>query len=325
MIEVMQCDTLTTVQDLGRFGQRHLGVPQAGAMDGLALQQANLLLGNPPGAAGLEISLGPLQLRFHQACDVAWSGTDFPARLMDADGEATGQRLSPGYVHHVPAGMILRLQRPAMPGMRCFLALAGGIDVPEILGSRSTDVNSGFGGLEGRPLQRGDRLALGEPGHPVSGRCGVRPLSPEPLLRVLPGPDYEQFEAGARDALWQEEWRVTPDSNRMGLRLEGSSLWLKEPRERQSSAVLPGVVQVPPNGQPIVLANDAQTTGGYPCIISVISSDLWKLAYLPPGSRIRFTPIEVDEAVAVAQQSRHYLWQLQYRLAEHRTGVEHAD
>ncbi len=320
MIEVMQCDALTTVQDLGRFGLRHLGIGQAGAMDDLALQQANLLLGNPPDAAGLEISLGPLQLKFHEACHVAWSGTDFPAHLLDANHDTVRRRLSPGYVHHVPAGMILRLQRPATPGMRCFLAVAGGIDVPLVLGSRSTDVNNGFGGLEGRALQRGDQFGVGSPApNPVSSRFGVRPLRPDSLLRVLPGPDYEAFEAGARDALWQEEWRVTPETNRMGLRLEGNThLWLDEPLARQSAAVLPGVVQVPPNGQPIVLANDAQTTGGYPCIVSVISADLWKLAYLPPGSRIRFAPIEVEEALAEAAHMRHYLKQLQYRLASHR-------
>lgn len=326
MIEVMQCDNLTTIQDLGRFGRRHLGIGQAGAMDNIALQQANLLLGNTRGAAGLEISLGALQLRFHQARDVAWSGTDFPASLLDTDGQPASKRLSPGYVHHVPAGMILRLQRPPMPGMRCFLAVAGGLDVPEVMGSHSTDIASGFGGFRGRPLQRGDRLSLGEDtGRPVSGRYGVRPLSPEPLLRVLPGPDYELFEAGARDALWQDEWRVTPDSNRMGLRLEGSNLWLSEPGERQSAAVLPGVVQVPPNGQPIVLANDAQTTGGYPCIVSVISADLWKLAYLPPGSRVRFAPVEVEEALAIAAEAREYMRQLQYRLDSRRKGGCHAD
>lgn len=319
-LEVLRGGTLCSVQDLGRHGLRHLGISQCGAMDPLALQQANLLLGNAPGAAGLELSLGPVQLLFSQATRIALTGVDFAARLQTPDGDELA--VLNGHPLPVQAGAVLSLPRPAIPGARGYLAVTGGIEVPVLLGSRSTDLKAGFGGLGGRALQAGDVLPLGSPKVAgVPGRRGARGFAPTHVLRALPGPDYARFTAAAHTGFWLQPWRINPQSNRMGLRLNGSPLTLQGTVNLLSAGVLPGDVQVPPDGLPIVLGVDCQTTGGYPRIASVIRADLWQLAHLSPLTSVYFQPVTHAVAQEALERQRRYLTRLATRL-EDEAGAE---
>lgn len=303
MLEILRPGLLSTVQDAGRHGYRHLGVVQAGAMDSPALTLANRLVNNPAGSAALEIGGGPVEIRFGRDGWFALCGALHDAWL---DGEEvwSGWRLP------FRAGQRLKLAGPRR-GMWLYLAIDGGIAVPEVLGARATDLQAGFGGLAGRALKAGDCLPLGSPDATLAARCGVLQPQWEPVLRALPGPDHDDFDVASREAFWNEPWRVTAQSNRMGYRLEGLALARNKAPELLSHAVLPGVVQVPPSGQPIVLMADAQTAGGYPRIACVIGADLWKLAQATPGTRLHFVP--TDQAGA-----RRALgdWQLHLRRFE---------
>ena len=340
MIEVLLSAPQLTVQDTGRRGQRHLGVPRCGMLDALALQKANLLLGNQADAAGLEITFGPVQLRAHTDLHIVLMGKDLLATLQRdgrsdgrSDGPSDGQNdglsdgkndgkkrsagsfLTPGFVHFWPAGTTLRLRAAANGIGRSCLAVAGGIDVPMVLGSRSTDLANRFGGLHGRALVTGDRLPVGSATVWPVPLQGLRQSAADGQLRILPGPDYPQLDEAARDMLLTTPWRVTQSSNRMGLRLEGPQLDVIQTGPRLSFGVLPGQIQVPADGQPIILAADAQTTGGYPCIASVISADLWQLAYLTPGARITFSEVDIALAQRYHQQQVTYLQSLADRFA----------
>lgn len=313
MIEVLRCGALTTIQDLGRPGLRHLGVSQAGALDPIAMQQANLLLGNAHDAAVMEISVGPLVLRFVDAVAIALTGVDFGA--IRGESAAAAESLPPGYGYMMNAGDILTLSRPSVPGARCYLAVGGGIDVPSVLGSRSTDITGGFGGFAGRALVSGDKLVtrLSSPQQTIL-KQGIRSRSPSHVLRVLPGPDYDLFTLDSRQRFFSQPWGISHHSNRMGLRLKGGALEYENEVNLLSAGVLPGDVQVPPDGQPIVLANDAQTTGGYPRIASVIQSDMWQLAHLPPLTSVYFLPATLREAQEAKERQQHYLERLQIQV-----------
>ncbi len=333
-IEVVRAGPLSTVQDPGRRGSRHLGVAQGGALDGLALEVGNRLVGNRPDAAAVEITLGPAAFRFPRATRIAITGTEFGAAL-------DGKPVYSWWSLPVEAGQTLTLS-VARRGMRGYLCVAGGIDVLPMLGSRSTDLASHFGGLGGRALRDGDRLPAGVP--PAGAPRCLAPDAPEfgvkapawcafvrvdePArrprsahapwtmpVRVLPGPDYTSFSAASQQAFWDEEWLVTANSNRMGYRLAGVELMRERPVELLSHAVLPGTIQVPPNGLPIVLMNDAQTTGGYPRIGTVIRADLWKLAQARlnlPIHFVRATPEIARDALAA---ERAYLRQIDVAIA----------
>jgi biotin-dependent carboxylase-like uncharacterized protein len=298
MIEILRAGPLATVQDLGRPGWRDRGLSLCGALDELALQTGNLLVGNPPGAAALEFTLGPAALRLHADTCIALTGTDVAADL-------DGRPLRPGWRMRVRAGQQLRLAAPR-ERMRSYVAVAGGIDVPEVLGSRSTDLKAGIGGLQGRPLRDGDRLPTGHAAALPARAAGIRPPDWDACVRALPGPEHDDFTADTREAFWQADWRITPQSNRMGYRLAGPVLARERGGELASHGVLPGIVQLPPSGQPIVLLADAQTTGGYPKIGVVIRADQWKLAQLRLGATLRFVRCTPDEAVA-ALRAQHRL------------------
>ncbi|HDZ10500.1 biotin-dependent carboxyltransferase family protein [Pseudohongiella sp.] len=315
MIEVLRASPLLTVQDTGRSGLRHLGVPLTGMMDTPALMAANLLLGNPIDAAGLEVSFGPTWLKAHQDIQIVLMGTDMRARLMTPDGKHSIQDyLAPGFIHDIPAGHRIHCQAAADPGQRSCLAVAGGIDVPLVMGSRSTDLNNAFGGYQGRTLRAGDILPVA-----ISSRQsnkgakshGIRQARANMTLRTVTGPEYGAFTDRSQSAFWHTEWQVTPLSNRMGLRLNGERLRLQQPGDRQSSGVMPGVIQIPPDGQPIILGNDGQTTGGYPQLGSVVAADLWQLAYLSPGTVINFLQISIDDALALSATQSLKLKQLE--------------
>ena len=316
MIEVLRCGAFTSVQDLGRFGLRHLGVSQAGVLDPIATQQANLLLGNESNAAVVELTVGPLQLAFHQDCSVVVTGVDFNTTISTGKASAQQQALLPGQPVALKAGMQITLQRPMIPGSRAYVAVSGGVDVPVVLGSRSTDINAGFGGFHGRVLQTGDVLPIGRFFTPPQRiPYGIRPLAPTHVLRALPGPDYDAFTADAHQRFWMQPWGISHQSNRMGLRLNGQSLKLTSPLSLLSAGVLPGDVQVPPDGLPIVLSNDAQTIGGYPRIASVIQADLWQLAHLPPLTSVYFQPVTHAVATQASERQSRYLERLAESLA----------
>ncbi len=287
MLEILAAGPLSLVQDLGRPAWRALGIPAGGAMDAPALQRANALLGNAPGAAAIELVAGPLRLRCHRDAWFALAGADFEAFI-------DGRPQPPGLRWQLPAGAQLELRGPRV-GQYALLAVDGGIDVPLCLGSRSTAVRAGFGGHEGRALRRGDRLPLGPANAALQGRRGLRGPAFTALLGLLPGPEYEELDAASRAQLWAARWRLTPQSDRMGLRLAGPALQRSGP-ELLSHAVAPGLLQLPPSGQPILLGADAQTTGGYPRLGQLAAAELWKLAQLRPGDTLQFAPLDLDSA-----------------------------
>lgn len=296
MLEILRPGVQTSVQDRGRRGLRHLGIAQAGALDMPALYRANSLLGNDPDAAGLEITLGPVSVRFGRDAWLALSGAHFHPEL-NGRPIHTGQRV------FAQAGHTLTLSG-CQYGMRTYLAVDGGIDAPLTLGARATDLQGGFGGVHGRALEAGDRLPLGAP-RTLRDGPGCRSPDWTPYVRALPGPDYASFSPSAQAAFWQRQWTVTPSSNRMGMRLRGTPLVRRHNMDLLSHAVFPGVVQAPPDGQPIILLADAQTTGGYPCLATVIQADLWKLAQARPGAHLHFVPCSAADArAALARQVR---------------------
>ncbi len=324
MIEIMATGALATVQDHGRGGALKWGVGASGALDNLALAAGNILLGNDEHAAGIEIQIFPFQARFTEDCAFAITGADCGAALDDLP-------LPPWWVQTASAGQILSLGIPRQGtwrASRAYLCLAGGVDVPLVLGSRSTQLRGAFGGLKGRQLRSGDRLRAGATSN-VAGRAGFG-LSPPaldlpltesglPAVRVLPAAEYAQYTEAAHHALWNEPWRVTPQSDRYGYRLDGTPLHPVAPIETRSHGIVPGVIQVPPNGQPIVQMRDAQPSGGYPKIGVVIEADLWRLGQAPIGSRIRFMKTSWDEAIAVGELNARWLTEAR-RLADLHSG-----
>jgi len=287
-VNVIQPGVFTTVQDLGRPGHRHEGVPVSGAADEVALRVANLLVGNEESAAGLECTLHGPEVIFDEDRVVAVGGGAF-------DGLPWMQPFL------VRAGERVRFGR-VLGGCRGVIAIAGGIAVARVLGSRSTCTRAGFGGFEGRALRSGDALPIGAgaTGLP-SGywHIDVRILpayANTVTVRVLAGAHSAAFPAGWADA----EYEVLPASDRMGVRLGGPAVRRSGGEEAASAPVAPGTVQVPPDGQPLVLLADAQTIGGYPRLAHVITVDLPLMAQLPPGGRVRFALTTLAEA--------HRLW-----------------
>jgi antagonist of KipI len=289
----------SSVQDLGRAEFRESGVSTSGALDPFALRVANLLVDNDEDAAGLEITFGGLQLRFSDERIVAWCGGDFDVQ--------TGSRpLPPGHAAHLQAGEELKFGRPKI-GCRAWLAISGGVDVPVVLGSRSSDLRAYFGGFEGRALQDGDVVSLGERPRSTSGATErisswtaphdwVSTAKRDPILRVIRGVDWNRFTASPLQRFMNEPFAISPDSDRMGVRLEGPELKRADEGDLISEAVAPGTIQVPPSGKPILLLQDCQTVGGYPKIAHVITFDLGIAAQLRAGDRVRFSEVSMADA-----------------------------
>ena len=287
-LEVLQPGLLTTVQDLGRSGLAHLGVAPGGAADRDSLRLANLAVGNPPGAAALECTLVGPELVALADLTVAVAGAALGARVEE-------EALPPLIPRRLPRGGRVRLPGGG-PGCRAYLAMAGGVLVPPVLGSRSTDLPGGFGGLEGRPLRRGDRLAVGEQvGTPRRISAGAAVALGRPELRCVRGPHAERFTAADWERLCGEAYRVSPQSDRRGVRLEGAAI-RSGAGEIPSAGMAVGAVQVPPAGLPLVLGVDRPPTGGYPVAAVVIRADLPALAQLRPGDPVRFALVEVAQA-----------------------------
>ena len=290
---------LTTIQDLGRTGFREFGVSTSGALDVFALRVANLLVGNDEGAAGLEITLGGLQLRFNDERLIAWCGGAFDVRVGSA-------RLPAGHACWVSPGEQLKFG-PPNTGCRAWLAISGGINVPLVLGSRSTDLRAHFGGLEGRALRDGDIVPLGEFRRSQTAATEKILLwsAPEPwsqtadsapVLQFVRGADWTRFNASTLQRFTNEVFAVSPDSDRMGVRLDGPELKRENDIDLISEAVAPGTIQVPSSGMPILLLGDCQTIGGYPKLAHVITVDLPIAAQLRAGDPIRFSEVSLADA-----------------------------
>lgn len=301
---VLRAGLLTTVQDPGRTGFRQFGVSLGGALDSHALRVANLLVGNHESAAGLEITLGSLQLQFADDRIIAWCGGEFDVQVRSIS-------LPAGHACLICAGEELKLDRPKI-GCRAWLAISGGIDVPLVLGSRSTDLRANFGGFGGRPLRDRDEIPFGansegpqnliakfrenkiaawKPPHDWSNTA-----KDEPVLRFVRGADWDRFDDVTNQRFTQQGFVVSPDSDRMGVRLDGAGLHASREVKLWSEAVAPGTIQVPPSGQPILLLGDCQTIGGYPKIAHVITLDLPIAAQLRAGDCVRFREVPFTEA-----------------------------
>jgi 5-oxoprolinase (ATP-hydrolysing) subunit C len=301
VIEVLSNGALNAVQDLGRPEYLSFGVSSGGAMDTPALAMANWMVGNEEGAAGIEVGIFPFRIRFHEATRFACTGAHTTCVLP--------RRSFPSWwAADAAAGDVLTIAAPEH-GARVYLAFAGGVDVPVVLGSRATDLKSGFGGHAGRGLRKGDRLALGEhPATPAAAPFGVAPhwhrqfatelATGTVAIRVIAGAEYQDFTDEARAALEGSDYRLTPDCNRQGYRLQGAALKTAQPLELLSHGIVPGTIQVPRSGQPIMQLTEANTCGGYPKIGTVIEADLWRVGQLRPGNRIRFQCVDHDTAVA---------------------------
>jgi biotin-dependent carboxylase-like uncharacterized protein len=268
-----------TVQDAGRPGYAAVGVPASGAADRRAHDLANRLVGNAPGAATVEATAGGLRVRADRTLLVAVTGAELP---VDVDGRPA-PRNAPLTLR---AGAVLGLGVPAR-GLRAYLAVRGGVAVPPVLGSRSTDALSGLGPA---PLAAGDRLPVGElaAAEPLVDVAPVAPLPDRPVLRVLPGPRRDWLTEAAWAALREAVWTVTADSDRVGLRLAGPRLDRARDGELPSEGLVPGAVQVPPDGAPVLFLADHPVTGGYPVLAVVVTPDLPLAAQLRPGDTLRF-------------------------------------
>ena len=291
--QVVRPGLQTTVQDRGRWGFQASGVPVAGPMDWFSHRLANLLVGNADDAATLEITLIGPELEFEVAAMIAVCGAEF-------DVTANGQLIPAATSFAVDKGTRVQFGRRRV-GARAYLAIAGGVQTPPVLGSRATHLLTHMGGLEGRALMAGDRVPI----HPVASRLPLRRASGITLpgqgrarLRLLPGPQADWFESSALRLLTNVSFRVSPRSNRMGYRLEGPPLARAHDGEPISEPVAMGAMQVPAAGEPILLMADRQTAGGYPKIGSVIAADLPLAGQLAPGDFAEFAFCSRQEAAA---------------------------
>lgn len=294
-LRVLAAGPLLTVQDRGRAGLRGFGVSNAGPMDPLAMALANALCGNAPDAAALEFA----GFGGGFACDAPLRFAVVGDAALDIDGRV----LAPGRTHRLRPGEVLRLGalQNAVWG---YLAVSGGIGLPPVMGSRATHLRSGLGGLDGRALRAGDSLPLAGDGG--ADRC-LRPAGALPYgagpIRVVPGPQDDYFAPEVLARLFRDEWLVTPRRDRMAMVLEGPGLPAARGHDIVSDGTVPGSIQVPASGQPMVLMAESQTTGGYPKIATVIGADLPRLAQMAVGARFRFAAIARDaaEEVRIAQ------------------------
>ena len=293
-IIVQQPGILTTVQDSGRWGFQHLGVPVAGPMDWASHQLANQLVGNDDRAAVLEVTMAGPTLCFEESAVVAVTGAEF---ALQVDGEHVPTHAS----RFIRRGQTLAFGPPAR-GARAYVAVGGGIAVAPVLGSRATHVLSGMGGLEGRPLRAGDRLATGEVLRTAYAGRSVAPVTglarDGARVRVLTGPHADRFDRGEIAQFEAARFQIATESDRMGYRLEGRRVSVRDGGTLISRAVVRGMVQVPPDGRPIVLMADSQTAGGYPGLATVITADLPIVGQLSAGQWLEFSCCTLAEARA---------------------------
>lgn len=295
-LEIIEVNGLATLQDSGRTGWRKFGVPASGAMDSFAFRASNLLAGNAPDCAAVEVGLGGITFRALRDCVIAVAGFGYGVSVYVWDFPLWSS-------YYVRGGWTVRLDKLDF-GMWAYLAVSGGVLTPPTLGSASTYLRGPFGGLDGRQLRASDVLKTGIPSRPLTD-IAARTLPEEarpayaldPILDVIPGPQEKHFIGESIDRFFSSEYSLSNTSDRMGYRLEGAALTQRGKTELTSEGMTMGAIQVPPNGQPIVMMADSPTTGGYPKIAAVASADLPLLAQCMPGkSKIRFRKTTVAKA-----------------------------
>ena len=302
-IRVISPGVQTSVQDLGRFGYQQFGVPVAGAMDPHSMKLANILLDNDPGEAVLEITVMGPQLVFDEANYVVLTGGDLGAQL---DGKPM-----PRYqAVKIEAGQALRFLG-LRNGCRAYLAFAGGLDIPPVMGSRSTYMKAKIGGFKGRKLEAGDELKYRAPkpdlDFPERRRVGADFVPQKQYdLRVILGPQDDHFTEEGINTFFSEVYTVSAEFDRMGIRLDGGIVQHKNGGDIISDGIAFGAVQVPSAGKPIIMAADRQTTGGYTKIATVISADFRILGQLKGGDRVHFVPVTVEAAQTAMMLERQY-------------------
>ncbi|PYO04965.1 MAG: KipI antagonist [Candidatus Rokuibacteriota bacterium] len=291
MIRILDAGPQTTVQDLGRTGQMRYGIPPSGPVDRFAFVLANRLVGNADTAAALECTLIGPRFEITGAGAIAVTGADMPVTV-------NGQSAAGWRTIAVKAGDVVRLG-PARTGVRSYVGVAGGLDVPLVLGSRSTYLRGRVGGVEGRALRKSDELRL-FPSGPVKPRHveprAIPDYTGEPTVRAVLGPQADRFTAEGLEALFGGRYEVLPQSDRMGSRLRGPRIAHARGHDIVSDGIALGSIQVPGDGQPIVLLVDRQSTGGYTKAATICSSDIWRVGQARPGQSLRFHQIGVDEA-----------------------------
>lgn len=312
-LRILAAGPLTTVQDLGRPTFQDRGVPGAGVMDTEALRLGNALVGNPEGNAGLEITLGGFRAEITGSLHFAVTGMT-PAIRLNGRPVTSWSRLTalPGDVIEIDAGRPDPVNGTAFAGLRQYFCPAGGIDVPVVLGSRSTYLRGGFGGYHGRVLKNGDVVPIGTAPDRITDPAVLLPelrpaYSEAPTLRAVPGPQEDALSPESTELLFGAEFTVSARSDRMGILLDGPTLTHRAGPDILSDGVAFGSIQVPGSGKPFVLMADRPTTGGYGKPATVISVDLPLLAQLGPGHRLRFRAVSVDEAREVHLKRRFRL------------------
>ncbi len=301
LLKIQAPGIYSTIQDLGRFGYQHLGVPVSGALDSTSLRLANALAGNDEETAAVEILFqGPTFEVCAKTVRIALAGTSTPIEVL---GE-TPRLVPPWQSLTVRRGELFRIGA-VRDSVGCYLAIEGGFDLEPCLGSLSTYVRAGLGGLDGRPLAKGDELPLrhnSAPEHAEVSLATSPDLAPRERLRVVLGPQLECFKKESVEAFLEVAYRVSPKADRMGFRLEGPLLSHAGDFNIVSDGIATGAIQVPGSGQPIVLLADRQTTGGYPKIATVISADLPAAGRLKPGDPVRFVAVDVEQAEAMRRK-----------------------
>jgi len=301
-IRVKNPGMFSTLQDLGRYAYSHLGISVVGAADGLSLRVANFLVGNDDNAPALEMTLLGATLEFEERQIVALAGAD-------CDAKVGATSLPPAEAVEVPAGGVLKCGG-MQTGARCYLAVQGGFDVPAVMGSMATDVRGRFGGFEGRKLKAGDVLPV------RSGQGGrTRRLKPRVLeavsrhdtLRLTRGAQQEWFGPEAFEVLFSCPYSISDQSDRTGLRLKGQPLQPREKSQLLTDGIPLGAIQVPQDGQPIILFVDQQTTGGYPKIANVIMADMHHVGQLRPHEQVRFQEVSIPQAIALLKEQEQWL------------------
>lgn len=318
-IEIKKPGFLTTIQDLGRYGSQKYGVIVGGAMDTLAVRIANMLVGNEEDEATIEVTMYGTELICNDNQLLAITGGDLEPMI-------GGKEVPMWRPIYMKKGQVLTFKSP-QTGFYAYIALAGGINVPKVMGSRSTYIRGGIGGYKGRALQEGDVLSskkisnknkvILEHMHQLNQFCpwsvhysSFYTFDKTQTIRILEGSEYDRFDKASQEALLEDMYTLTVQADRMGFQLEGIKLVLSETFELLSEGVTYGTIQVPSNGQPIILMADRQTTGGYPKIGQVISVDLPRLAQLQPGSNINFEMTTIDEAEELLMQREVDLYEL---------------
>lgn len=320
-IKVIHPGLLTTIQDLGRYGYQKYGIIVSGAMDSYSLRLANALVGNKEGEAGLEITLMGPSLELEKGTLFAITGADLSPTI---DGKAVPM-WRPVYLHKKS---ILKFGA-CKSGCRSYLAIAGGYDIPEVMESKSTYLRAGIGGFEGRGLQKNDVLQIKLPGEEslkimenlaqkqssnffsstswYLRKKSIIKDSENIRIRVIKDKQFEEFSLDSKRQFLNSTFKITPQSDRMGYRLQGPALKLEKPKEMISEAVAPGTIQVPPDGNPIILLADRQTVGGYPKIAQVAAVDISKVVQSKPGDKISFQEISLKEAEILYIEREKYI------------------